>query len=145
MKTIKVWFVLVCLLAAGGAGLEARGKEQAEKGFDRLKALAGNWETKGPDGAPLKVTFTVTSNGTAVMEHMSYNDMITMYHRDGDQIMLTHYCGGNNQPRMKAPGLATDGKQSILDINPEKLHQRTPLVIGSKADVTFATETIGEA
>ena len=43
----------------------------------------------------------------------------------------------------QAGGLATDGKQSILDINPEALHQRTPLVIGSKADVTFATETIG--
>ena len=45
----------------------------------------------------------------------------------------------------QAGGLATDGKQSILDINPEALHQRTPLVIGSKADVTFATETIGRA
>lgn len=45
----------------------------------------------------------------------------------------------------QAGGLATDGKQSILDINPDALHQRTPLVIGSKADVTFATETIGRA
>ncbi|MGH9870115.1 MAG: hypothetical protein ACREAA_18385 [Candidatus Polarisedimenticolia bacterium] len=107
---MKAWIFLVCVLAAVGAGLEARGKEQAEKGFDRLKALAGDWEAKGPDGAPLKVTFTVTSNGTAVMEHLSYNDMVTMYHRDGDQLMLTHYCGGNNQPRMKAPGLAADGK-----------------------------------
>jgi len=45
----------------------------------------------------------------------------------------------------QAGGLATDGRQSILDINPDALHQRTPLVIGSKADVTFATETIGRA
>ena len=115
MKTTKAWIVLAaCLLAAGGAGLEAHGKEQAEKGFDRIKALAGTWEAKGPDGAPLKATFTVTSNGTAVMEHLSYNDMVTMYHRDGDQVMLTHYCGGNNQPRMKAPGLAADGKSLVF-------------------------------
>ena len=31
-----------------------------------------------------------------------------------------------------AGGKATDGKQSILDIKPEQLHQRTPLFIGSK-------------
>jgi fructose-1,6-bisphosphatase I len=31
-----------------------------------------------------------------------------------------------------AGGKATDGKQRILDIQPEELHQRTPLFIGSK-------------
>jgi len=31
----------------------------------------------------------------------------------------------------------------ILDLTPATLHQRTPLVIGSKADVDFATEVIG--
>jgi fructose-1,6-bisphosphatase I len=31
-----------------------------------------------------------------------------------------------------AGGLATDGKENILDIQPTKLHQRTPLFIGSR-------------
>ena len=31
-----------------------------------------------------------------------------------------------------AGGRATDGKQSILDIKPNELHQRTPFFIGSK-------------
>ncbi len=35
----------------------------------------------------------------------------------------------------QAGGAATDGKNRILDIVPQKLHQRTPLVIGSKTDV----------
>ncbi|MBL9079491.1 MAG: class 1 fructose-bisphosphatase [Planctomycetes bacterium] len=35
----------------------------------------------------------------------------------------------------KAGGAATDGKQRILAITPQKLHQRTPLYIGSKGDV----------
>ena len=43
----------------------------------------------------------------------------------------------------QAGGLATDGRQPILDLAPATLHQRTPLVIGSKADVDFATEVIG--
>jgi len=43
----------------------------------------------------------------------------------------------------QAGGLATDGRQAILDLSPATLHQRTPLVIGSKADVAFATQVIG--
>ena len=31
-----------------------------------------------------------------------------------------------------AGGKATDGKQRILDVKPESLHQRSPLFIGSK-------------
>ncbi len=34
-----------------------------------------------------------------------------------------------------AGGLATDGQTSILDIEPQELHQRVPLFIGSKKDV----------
>ena len=35
----------------------------------------------------------------------------------------------------KAGGMATDGKEKILDIKPESLHQRIPLIIGSKYEV----------
>ena len=38
----------------------------------------------------------------------------------------------------QAGGLASDGKQRILDIKPTRLHQRTPLVIGSYEDVQQA-------
>ncbi len=37
-----------------------------------------------------------------------------------------------------AGGVATDGKRRILDIEPDKLHQRTPLIIGSPGDVEDA-------
>jgi fructose-1,6-bisphosphatase I len=36
----------------------------------------------------------------------------------------------------QAGGLATDGKSRVLDIAPKDIHQRTPLVIGSRADVS---------
>jgi fructose-1,6-bisphosphatase I len=38
----------------------------------------------------------------------------------------------------QAGGAATDGRQAILDIPPKTLHQRTPLIIGSKRDVELA-------
>ncbi|MEE8366950.1 MAG: hypothetical protein V3S30_01400, partial [Thermoanaerobaculia bacterium] len=32
----------------------------------------------------------------------------TMYHLDGDRLMLTHYCMAKNQPRMKADLTSSD-------------------------------------
>ncbi len=40
----------------------------------------------------------------------------------------------------QAGGLATDGKNRILDLEPNELHQRTPLFIGSKNDVLKVQE-----
>jgi fructose-1,6-bisphosphatase I len=42
----------------------------------------------------------------------------------------------------QAEGSATDGVNRILDIVPEKLHQRTQLVIGSREDVGFVADTL---
>jgi len=42
----------------------------------------------------------------------------------------------------QAGGAATNGMTRILDIQPEELHQRTPLVIGSKKDVEFVVDML---
>jgi fructose-1,6-bisphosphatase I len=42
----------------------------------------------------------------------------------------------------QAGGAAIDGRQRILDLQPEELHQRTPLYIGSKGDVELASSTL---
>lgn len=49
-----------------------------------------------------------------------------------------------------AGGVATDGKQAILDVTPIQLHQRTPLFIGSKQmmaelEVYLKKELVGES
>ena len=45
----------------------------------------------------------------------------------------------------QAEGSATDGTNRILDIMPTGLHQRTPLVIGSRLDVGFVADTLRHA
>ena len=45
----------------------------------------------------------------------------------------------------QAEGSATDGDNRILDIIPHHLHQRTPLVIGSRLDVGFVADTVRRA
>jgi fructose-1,6-bisphosphatase I len=44
----------------------------------------------------------------------------------------------------QAGGAAIDGRHNILDIKPTALHQRTPLIIGSKQDVAFAQSVLAE-
>jgi fructose-1,6-bisphosphatase I len=39
----------------------------------------------------------------------------------------------------QAGGAATDGRRRILDIQPEKLHQRVPVILGSKNEVERVT------
>jgi hypothetical protein len=34
--------------------------------------------------------------------------MVTVYHKDGNDIVLTHYCSAGNQPRMRARTVAND-------------------------------------
>jgi fructose-1,6-bisphosphatase I len=42
----------------------------------------------------------------------------------------------------QAGGAASDGRRNILDITPTALHERTPLIIGSKQDVAFAQSVL---
>ena len=44
----------------------------------------------------------------------------------------------------QAGGAATDGVTRILDLEPHALHQRSPLVIGSRDDVEYVRRTILE-
>ena len=36
--------------------------------------------------------------------------MVTVYHRDRDQLMLTHYCHVGNQPRVRTTDLSRTGE-----------------------------------
>lgn len=103
---LSMFWVLVVLaptLVTAGYGGGHSGKAAA--GLEKLKSLAGVWDTKDSDGKAVTVSYDVVSNGSAVMETIRHGDipeMITMYYLDGDRLMMTHYCALGNQPRMKA-------------------------------------------
>lgn len=86
----------------------------------RFKALAGAWETSDEDGdgkPDTQVFYRVVSGGTAVAEFLmpgTEHEMVSMYHQDGDSLMMTHYCAIGNQPRMRARAGA-DAKQVVFE------------------------------
>jgi len=106
-RSIRVAALL--LLAATAAFAQT----DAQKAFTAIKNLPGTWEQKAPEGKGLQVTFKVTAGGSAVMSEImgqGPEDMITMFHLDGpNRLLMTHYCGAGNQPRMQA-SLSPDGK-----------------------------------
>jgi hypothetical protein len=75
---------------------------QTNPAFETMKSLAGEWKGTGPEGTPVAITYEVVSGGTAVLETLANPPMLTTYYLDGENLMLTHYCMANNQPRMKA-------------------------------------------
>src|SRR5215471_5385768 len=100
-RSNRIALVLFLMYAA----ISALAQSEAKKSFDQIKSLAGTWEGKNSQNEPLQVTFKVTSDGSAVMSEIiaPKEDMITMFHMNGpDKLMLTHYCGAGNQPRMQA-------------------------------------------
>jgi len=85
--------------------------------FDRLRKLVGKWEgtEDTPDGKKkVAVEYQLTSAGTVLTERLfpgKPHEMFTLYHGDGDDILMTHYCALGNQPRMK---LAKSGNSKML-------------------------------
>jgi hypothetical protein len=98
MKTI---LVLAFVLLGSGSG--AFGGND----FDRLKALEGQWEATTPEGKT-RIIYQVISNGTALLETIVSENMVSVYHPDGNAILMTHYCAAGNQPRMRAQAVSSD-------------------------------------
>src|SRR5919109_1462360 len=71
--------------------------------FTQMKSLVGEWEAV-QEGVPVKETYTLTANGSALMAETRPADepaMITMFTVDGDHLIATHYCAARNQPQME--------------------------------------------
>lgn len=110
MKSSAVCTMFLTALLAVAVTARADEKTAATNArrFDELKKLAGEWVEVGKDGKPtdkLVSSIRVTSAGTAVEETLfagSDHEMVTMYHLDGDDLILTHYCSLGNQPCLRA-------------------------------------------
>jgi len=77
-------------------------------GLERMKKLAGTWVAADKDGNPTDQVVSVIrviAAGSAVQETLfpgQPQEMVSIYHRDGADLLMTHYCALGNQPRMKA-------------------------------------------
>ncbi len=109
---LMTMLLMIAIASANGDDKKPEGKAAR---FEQFKQLVGEWEGSekdGKDGHKMKITYKLTSGGSAIVETIApgtEHEMVTMIHPDGDDILLTHYCMLGNQPQMKASGKgATD-------------------------------------
>ena len=110
-RSISIWMAGVLAATVVYLGLAGTVAQAADKpdtnaaaAFNQLKTLAGSWEATSERG---KVTssYEVISNGSALVERINVpgeGAMLTVYHLDGNRLVLTHYCTAGNQPHMQA-------------------------------------------
>jgi len=134
--------VVIALVLAAGAAAAAPAPAPARPtsaALERFKTLAGEW-VAAEDGDMVKkgdlvARYAVTASGSAVVETVfpgSEHEMVTVYHADGPDLVLTHYCMEGNQPRMRARGaqgsrfeFAYDGGTNIDPKRDRHMHSAT--------------------
>ncbi len=104
---MHVCLVSLVLISASYAD-DGKGKSATNPTFEKLKKMVGTWVEADKDGKPTDKVVSVvrlTASGSAIHETLFPGDpmeMISIYHLDKDDVLMTHYCMLGNQPRMKA-------------------------------------------
>jgi hypothetical protein len=110
----KIALLLLTFLASS-ALVSAQTREDAA--FDKLRSLAGDWTgTFTWSGAhtasgKMDAQYYLTGGGSAVVENLTMDGtpvMTSVYHRDGAELRMTHFCAARNQPRLKATTFRPD-------------------------------------
>lgn len=120
----------------------------------------GNWSKWS---APVQRAVTAFKNGDSAVQAKNaryIGSLVADFHRNLLSGGIFLYPADAKSPRGKlrllyeaapmallveqAGGAATDGRTRILDIVPRDLHERTPLVIGSRTDVEYVTAVMRE-
>jgi hypothetical protein len=106
--------MLTCGLMLLALTVASRGDDKPGKAaptnpsFEKIKKLAGTWVEADKDGKPTDKVVSVikvTAGGSAVHETFfpgTEMEMVSVYHLDRGDLLMTHYCMLGNQPRMKA-------------------------------------------
>jgi hypothetical protein len=121
----------------------AKAGVEAAAAFVKLKTLVGSWKSKTshdeaedskheheavkPDD--VAVTFKLTGASSALIETQfpgMPHEMVSIYHLDGKELRMTHYCAMGNQPRVKLDRAKSTPEELIFvfdggtNLDPEK-------------------------
>ncbi len=67
-------------------------------------ALPGTWSATTSSGNTVQVRYRLVSGGSALIERWAPDtarETLTVFHRDGEALIATHYCAQGNQPRLR--------------------------------------------
>ena len=124
MKNVLGWCAIVLVTSVFVVGMSFAGSAMKPMvktipDFEKMKSLVGEWQGKSLDGNTSKVSYALVSDDSALMERLAMggeSEMVTMYHPDGDHLMMTHYCSAHNQPRMRSQTVSLERKSIVFDL-----------------------------
>jgi hypothetical protein len=104
---------MLCLMSLVAAADAQVPDSASARMFERMRGLLGTWKgTFEWSGArsgsgKLRVNYHLTGGGSALVEDLLMTEsdvptMTTVYHLDGADLRMTHFCAAKNQPRLKA-------------------------------------------
>ncbi len=129
----------------------------AKSAFTQLKTMAGTWKNKISEAKEHehpgdgKVIYHLTGAGSALVETdfpETNHEMVSVYHLDGDDMRMTHYCAAGNQPRLKLDRASSTPTRFVFvfdggtNLNPAKdmhIHAMT-MTFGKDGEVDCAWE-----
>ncbi len=123
----------------------------AEDAFAQLSQMVGVWRPADKPQSPLRIRFYLTAGKTVLVESWEVRGQphsLTLYHRDGEALLATHYCPQGNQPRLELVDQDTNGLhfalRDITDLEPiAESHQHDLWIDLSKSEYPVRSETYG--
>jgi hypothetical protein len=142
---------LVATALGAGDESEKAAPVTAKAAFERLKTLKGDWVHEGEGCDPTgekeqgwdRVQYKLTGAGSALVEVSGPGtkmEMLSVYHLDGEDLVMVHYCPAQNQPRLKLDRGASKPDRLVFafdggsNIDPAKDAYISGLTLTFKAD-----------
>ena len=104
---MKIRFALIMLVFPTALlAAEPLAPNGSNPAFEKMRSLIGSWEGVAKiDGKdlPKATRFQMVAGSTVLAAWLNEgtpHEMVTMFHMDGNDLMATHYCAAQNQPRM---------------------------------------------
>jgi hypothetical protein len=93
----KLFMIGLLLLTIHGV---SAAPESSEAAFETFKGLQGKWaiQSEGKN-LSIEMTYEVGSKGSIVTEQ--FGKELSVIYRDGSSLLMTHFCNGGTQPRLR--------------------------------------------
>ena len=116
----------ITMLTEAASPASAAETEMAERQFEKIKSLVGDWYLTGgnqlgkelePDPEVPFLTYATSAAGNCVIEKLvagQTKEMTTVYFFDNGQLSRHHYCSLGNQPSMVA--VSAEGDEIVFQL-----------------------------
>ena len=128
---VKSWYqthiVAVCLLFVAPLSFA---EINTSSTFNKIESLVGVWQATLPDGKKMDISYKEMNGGTILETYHSQDpmwwNMSSVYYKDNDRILLSHYCSWGNHPRMNSKVGMVDNKNNSIEFNFVDLVENAP-------------------